>query len=242
MPPLSTSDHCGVLSTVNKKFGKQRIKSKGRKIWRYSYADWDGACRAIDDFDWTSIMSDDVDVAWENWLNQILSIMDRFIPNCFLKSSHNLPWLTKPLIKSIRKKNLLFKKAKSTGNFRKYKIHRNRTLAELCAAKRAYFRKLNPRDPKSFWKAVKFLSKKAQSIPTLVQGETTASTDHEKANLLNSFFHSCFNTSHPPIATCDLQDLECSEVFFALKKKFSTFLRPWILPKPVVLTGCQQEC
>jgi hypothetical protein len=115
-------------------------------------------------------------------------------------------------MRSIRKKNLLFKKAKSTGNFRRYKIHRNRTLAELRAAKKAYFRKLNPRDPKSFWKAVKFLSKKAQSIPTLVQDETTASTDHEKANLLNTFFHSCFNTSHPPIASrCDSQDFECSE-------------------------------
>ena len=74
-----------------------------------------------------------------------------------------------------------------------------------------YFRKLNSRDPKSFWKAVKFLAKKPQSVPTLIQGDTTATTDYGKANLLNTFFHSCFNTSHPPITSHSLHNFECSE-------------------------------
>ena len=211
VPPLSTSDHYGVVSVIKKKFAKHAVKCKGHRVWRYSYADWDGACGAIDDFDWDSIMSDDIDVACENWNKQFMSIMEQFIPNCFLNSRRNLPWLTKSLMRSIRKKNLLFKKAKSTGNFRKYKVHRNRTLAELRAAKKAYFRKLNPRDPKSFWKAVKFLAKKPQSIPTLIQGDTTVTTDYGKANLLNTFFHSCFNTSHPPITSHSLHNFECSE-------------------------------
>ena len=145
--------------------------------------------------------------------------MEQFIPNCFLKSRHNLPWLTKPLMRLIRKKNLLFKKAKSTGNLRKYKTHRNRTLAELRAAKKAYFRKLNPRDPKSFWKAVKFLAKKPQSIPTLVQGDTTATTDYDKANLLNSFFHLCFNTSYPPIGSHSEHDSECPEEYLCTEEE-----------------------
>ena len=122
-----------------------RFKNKGRKIWRYSYANWDRACEAIDSFDWNSIMSDDINVACENWLNQFMLIIEQYIPNCFLKSRHNLPWLTKPLINSIKKKNLLFKRAKSSGNFRKYEVHCNRTLADLRAAKKDYFQKLNPR-------------------------------------------------------------------------------------------------
>ena len=141
VPPLSTSDHFGVVSIINKKFGKQRIRSKGCRIWRYSYVDWDGACEAIDDFDWDSIMSNDIDVACENWLKQFMSIMEQFTPNCLLKSRQNLPWLTKPLMRLIRKKNLLFKKAKSARNFNRYKIHHNRTLAELRAAKKSIFSK-----------------------------------------------------------------------------------------------------
>ena len=135
-------------------------------------------------------MTQNIDDTWENWMHQFMSIMNQFIPNCTLLSKRNLPWLTKPLINSIKKRNLLFKRAKKTGSFRNYKIARNKTLADIRSAKLAYFRKLNPKDSKKFWKAVKFLNKKQKSIPTLTLGDTTASTDREKANLLNSFFHS----------------------------------------------------
>ena len=112
---------------------------------------------------------------------------------------------------------MLYKRAKKSGSFRNYKIARNKTLADIRSAKLAYFRKLNPKDPKKFWKAVKFLNKKQKSIPTLIVGDTTASTDREKANLLNSFFHSCFNTSHLPInspiesSTIPSTELLCTE-------------------------------
>ncbi|MCG8623042.1 MAG: hypothetical protein MJE68_13735, partial [Proteobacteria bacterium] len=84
-----------------------------------------------------------------------------------------------------------------------------------------YFRKLNARDPKSFWKAVKFLAKKPQSIPTLIQGDTTVTTDYVvgKANLLNTF-HSCFNTSHPPITSHSLHNFECSEEHLCTEEVF----------------------
>ena len=80
IPPLSTSDHYGIVVTINKKYRKHRIMNKGRKIWRYSYAIWDGACEAIDDFDWDSIISDDIDVACENWLNEFMQKMEQYIP------------------------------------------------------------------------------------------------------------------------------------------------------------------
>ena len=114
VPPLSTFDHSGIVSIVNKNLGKQRIKSKGCRIWRYSYyADWDGARGAIDDFDWDSIMLMTLMLHVKIGSSIFfLSIMDQFIPNCLLRSRHNLPWLTKPLLRLIRKKNLLFKKAK----------------------------------------------------------------------------------------------------------------------------------
>ena len=99
----------------------------------------------------------------------------------------------------MKKRNLLFKRAKRTGDYRHYKIARNGTLAQLRLARRNYFRKLNPKDPKNFWKAIKCLNKNKQTIPTLSQGNLVAYTDSEKANLLNSFFGSCFNTSHLPI-------------------------------------------
>ena len=96
-----------------------------------------------------SVMSENIDDTWETWLQQFMSIMGQFIPNCTLPNRHNLPWLNKSLIKSIKKRNLLYKRAKRSGNFRMYKIACNKTLADIRSAKLAYFKKLNPRDPKS---------------------------------------------------------------------------------------------
>ncbi len=139
-------------------------------------------------------MTHNVNESWENWSHQFMLVTNQFIPNCTLLSKHNLPWLTKPLVNSIKKRNLLYKKAKKTGNFRNYKIACNKTLADIRSAKLAYFRKLNPKDSNKFWKTIKFLNKKRNSIPTLTLGVTNATTDCNKGNMLNSFFHSCFNT------------------------------------------------
>ena len=56
---------------------------------------------------------------------------------------------------------------------------------------------------RKFWKAIKYLNKQQSTIPTLQQGEQTASTDQQKAALLNSYFSACFNRSHPPPAAFD---------------------------------------
>ena len=95
----------------------------------YTYADWDSACEAIDKADWDSIiMTENVDDAWKAWLQQLMqfmSIMNQFIPNCSLQNiRQNLPWLTKSrsLIKSIKKRNLLYKRAKKSGSFISYKL------------------------------------------------------------------------------------------------------------------------
>jgi hypothetical protein len=43
---------------------------------------------------------------------------------------------------------------------------------------------LNPKQPKKFWKAIKFVNKSKQSIPTLSLNGTVAHSDIDKANLL----------------------------------------------------------
>ena len=48
-------------------------------------------------------------------------------------------------------------------------------------SKLAYFQ----RDPKKVWKAMKFLTKKPNSVPTLTCGVLTATTENKKADQLN---------------------------------------------------------
>ena len=75
----------------------------------------------------------------------------------------------------------------------------------------SYFGKLNPRKPKEFWKACKLLSKTSSSIPVLTNNNSTAYTNVDKAELLNSFFVSCFNKSHTSLDESDYQSITCTE-------------------------------
>ena len=89
---------------------------------------------------------------------------------------------------------MLFRKAKSSGNFTKYKKARNRTTNLLKLAKKRYFRSLNPKDSKKFWKAVKSLNKSKQSIPTLSHDGEVACDDAYKANLYCAHFFFLFQS------------------------------------------------
>ena len=107
----------------------------------------------------------------------------------------------------MRRRDMLFTQAGRTGDFSKYKRVRNRTLEKLYLAKRRYLRQLNPRDMKRFWKAMKFLNGRGKSVPTLSDGSGIACSGNEKANMLNKFFVTCFNTTFPPLSPSTSQPL-----------------------------------
>jgi len=123
-----------------------------------------------------------------------------------------LPWLNKNLICAVRKRNQLYNKAKQTSDFSKYKLARNRVVLNLRREKKA-FGNLNPKNLKKLWKAVKDLSKSQCSIP--MRSHTTVQTDIGEANLLNSFFSSCYNLSHSAQDAFEYHNLqphhECSQ-------------------------------
>jgi len=73
----------------------------------------------------------------------------------------------------------------STSVLKQYKDERNKIVWELGRAKRRYFRKLNPSNPKQFWKTVKLMNKTNTSIPVLERRGITATKDGDKASMLN---------------------------------------------------------
>ena len=202
IPPLANSDHNGILLLTSWK-AAGGPSYRRRTIWRYNHANWEGACELINDFDWDSIVSDDVNSSWMKWQHQFLSIMEQCIPQRSLPPRKNLPWMNKNLKQAMRRRNALYKNGKRTGNFSKFKAARNRVVNLLRESKKNYFTKINPRDTKKFWKIIKSLNKTSQSIPTLSHNGVTTNEDTEKANMLNSFFSTCFNTSHPPLSEHD---------------------------------------
>ena len=76
-----------------------------------------------------------------------------------------------------------------------------------------FFRSFNPSNPKQFWKIAKLLNKNNSSIPSLVKNGYTATTDSDKATMLNGFFSECFNTAQPALSTNQEEPLRYLELF-----------------------------
>jgi len=83
--------------------------------------------------------------------------------------------MNKNLRQAMKRRNALYKYGKCTGNYSKFKIAHNKFVAQMCKAKKDYLARLNPRNPKTFWKTVKHLNKTTCSVPTLSHNGVEAS-------------------------------------------------------------------
>ncbi len=95
-------------------------------------------------------LQEDVDKCWERWHTVYMEILHRCIPRKVLPSKKNLPWISHPIIKAMKRRNQLYKKYKSSGSKIALKIN-----------------KMNNADSKSFWKLYKTITKQKTSIPRL---------------------------------------------------------------------------
>ena len=195
IPPLANSDHFWNLYTYEVK-SSRRVDRPQRVIWQYAHADWERACELLDAVNWNALYSDNINIFWEHWRKTFLDIMEQCIPKLRIYKQRNLPWLSASIQKAMQKRDRLFNKY---GYHAKYKVARNQ-VTNLCRrATKQYFQQLNPNDPKSFWKYVKYANNNKPSIPVLQCDGVEYVTDQEKAQKLNSYFSSCFNSSHPPL-------------------------------------------
>ena len=179
--------------------------------------------------------------------------MNQCILQITIKSERNVPWVTRAIKQAMRKRKVLFQKAKSTGDPQDlviYKQQRNQVLSMLRESRQAFFTNLDTASAKEFWKTIKMLGRKSTSLPTISNGSTQADTAQGKANLLNNFFSSCFNRSCPPLMPNPLEpssqaNLDPSNFPKNLKcstELLPTCLQPWTLPSPLVLMVYHQGC
>jgi len=113
----------------------------------------------------------------------------------------------------IRRRNVLFKRAKqlrTSASWLKCKVKRNKLVSDLRRAKKSHMEKLSnlSSNAKKFLSAVKKLSTSSPSIPTLSLDGSVASSESEKATVLNQFFSSCLNRSVPPLDSSDIDRLQ----------------------------------
>ncbi len=130
IPPLASSDHNGIDLQISTSVTSLPPQDEGsqREIWRYDLADFDRANDLIISTDWEDLMAEGMDVSLAKWQDKFMEIMVQCIPKVRLPKRKNFPWLTKKILQAMRKRNTLFRKAKTTGDnrvYQKYKKCRN---------------------------------------------------------------------------------------------------------------------
>ena len=170
----------------------------------------------LDAVNWNSLFqSSDVNDCWSIWHTKFMQVMKACIPQSVLKARRNLPWLTKPVVQAMRKRNSYFRAAKRSNDnvlWNRYKSIRNKVVALLRRGKGQFFYNLQSSTTKEFWKAIKVINKQESTIPTLWDNNTPVTSSSGKADLLNRYFLDCFNHSFPPLKNPTPLDPTCCPV------------------------------
>ncbi|XP_045210645.2 uncharacterized protein LOC123562055 [Mercenaria mercenaria] len=219
--------HCPVVCVL--KFNKPRQSCFKRRIWQYDRCNFNDFRQELETCDWNVLNNNDIEATADIISDIITSAASKTIPNKVITVRPNdIPWMNGSIRKLIRKRNRIHKIAETSNdpttwaNFRKI---RNEVINLIRKTKSEYISKLTDKmnsdntTAKEWFKLAKQVTKKdsSKSIPNLVSGNAQASSDVDKANLLNQYFcsQSCIDdTGHElpniPVSRCSLQDISIS--------------------------------
>ena len=136
------SDHCVVVTELD--IDPPYRRTKPRPVRQFKKANWEAIRQQIRSC-WTSFSENSPSRSVnENWLKP-KSMPGQIIPTKMTSPRENLPWLSKALLASIRKKASLYSKAKRTNKaelWAKYKLCKWQTQRAIKSA-RWSFQKTN---------------------------------------------------------------------------------------------------
>ena len=195
-------------------------------------ADFEMARNLLSEVDWDDIIDEsDVNKSLRDWESCFMEIMEKCIPKGVLPRRKNPPWLTKNLLRAMRKRNSLFRRARKTNHpnhWKYFRAYRNKTVSMLRQSKQEFFaNNLSISNKKQFWKTMKYLNKSQSTIPTLSHNGQKANNDLDKANMLNTFFADCFNIKLPPLSASrmDNSSHECPESLLCTEQEVLMMLK-----------------
>ena len=153
----------------------------------------------ICDLDWVTKLQGDFETAYPAFMEILETAMDGCIPSFPSRKQRRNIYLTMEAVRAVDKKNKLWKRYKlsKSGYDRLRFVRAKNDLRRLTRKLRFDFEKRIARDakiaPKKFWAYVNSRTKTRPKVPSLERKDKSlASTDTEKAEVLNTFFASTF--------------------------------------------------
>jgi hypothetical protein len=197
-PGLSDHDAVEVLLNMKAKINKKAP----RKVFMYSKANMKELEEDLKTFSENFAQEHGNRSLEENWnlfKTTLTSLMDKHIPHKMLSGKFHLPWLTKEIMRAIRKKQRIYNKAKKSNkekDWEKFRSIRKYIKKQLVKSYWDYINKiLDPttdRNSKKLWSYLKSKKQDNFGIATLKEDGKTLITSKEKATGINNYFQSVF--------------------------------------------------
>ena len=210
LDPIHDLDHCPIFGKLN--FNIKYNKSFTRKIWNYAAGNFNQLNNQLSQIPWGTVIgeSDGVDDAVEMLTDLIKQCCNNCIPNKTIKIyPRDKPGMTSQVKQLFKTARRLHKRAQRTNNQTDIQKHRDKRREAKEAWREAENKfyldienelKNSNNNSRNYWKIIKNVlgNKKTEAIPCIVDGDTIASSNTEKANILNSFFAA--QSTMPPAA------------------------------------------
>jgi len=161
MEGLDGSDHNSVAFTLS--LPAKRAKCKRKEIFLYLKADLESLRTTLANVPWSIVMlvNEGIHTMWLKWKEVVFAVVRQHIPLKKIKCRPNNPWIMPEILRFVRKKRRLWKKAKELGTdaaWAKYREPSNCARHATRCNHQKYLQELGASlqtNPKHFWSYVR---------------------------------------------------------------------------------------
>ncbi len=199
--PIGKSHHSAL--TFNLNCYKSRTVFKPRYL--YDHADFTSMSNTLEKFQWEEDLQDlNREAAWIAFWERFQEVQEKYVPKSKPpKKGLKPPWMIEAVLSKLKEKQIAFKKymaTKDSDDYRSYARTRNQAKWLCRKSARDYERNIakeSKTNPKSFYNYAKKKMKTKSGIADQTKKDgSTASSNKEKAEVLNNFFSSVFTTEN----------------------------------------------
>lgn len=211
---LGSSDHSMICIELKCTMENKSCQEK-RKVWRKG--NYEQIKVDIESINWQETMLHmNTEQAWNYFTTKMNESLDKNIPLMKPTNQNQPAWMTRDLLRTVRKKRRKWKQFKLTGDLRHFEQYKDLEIAvkkSVKVAKKKYEKKIanNKKDKRAFNLYIKNGSSVKDSIGPLktTTGDIT-NNENEMAEILNTYFSSVFTKETgdetPSTETCDCNE------------------------------------
>ena len=203
---LGCSDHSMILVQTT---GKLLANTSTEEVPDWNKADMQKLHDDLQTFDWeTELKGLNAKESWDKFKEKLHKVQEDCVPKKKRRINNRPIWMTRNIMRIIRKKRRLWRVYKQTKDYREYLAYKkveNTVQRSVRQAKRKFERNLAKevkKSPKAFYSYLKTKTANKETVGPLKDGDVFTSDDDKMAGLLNEFFSSIFTTedvTHLPV-------------------------------------------